>query len=133
MAERFRRTILALADDERFPHVKRRVESSVIVFGVWPAPAEPTGFGFHLIKGQGHLAALSGQLPDEMTTTAIPCVGLEQAIAAEQLWGVCDPTADSPEVPIVEKQKKPTARSTKKKRTTKAAPKRGKSASRKRS
>src|SRR5215208_199424 len=88
MAERLRHTIIGLIDEERFKFVQRRVAESEIVFGVWPDPDVTGGFGFHLIKGRSHLAALSGvHIPDEVTTTAIPCVGIEQAIAAEQLWG----------------------------------------------
>ena len=121
MAERLHRTIVALADEERLPHLLNRVSNSAIVFGVWPDPDQPSGFGFHLIKGRGHLAALSGELPDEMTTTAIPCVGLEQAIAAETVWGDPDPASNSPEISALEKQKKP-RRSPKKRRTSKSSP-----------
>ena len=52
-----------------------------------PTPNGAGGFGFHLIKGRGHLAVLKARLPDELTTTAIPCVGIDQAMAAEEIWG----------------------------------------------
>jgi hypothetical protein len=95
MAEKLRHEIIALVDDERLPYLHRRAVGSEVVFGVWPDPRENAGFGFHLIKGRGHLAALLGEPLDELTTTAIPCVGLEQAMAAEQLWGERDPNQHS--------------------------------------
>lgn len=87
LAERLRRTIMDLADSDRFPFVSQRVAESQVVFGVWPDTAGNEGSGFHLIKGRGYLAALSGELPDESIMTAIPCVGMEQAVAAEAYWG----------------------------------------------
>lgn len=129
MAERLRRTIVALADEERLPHLLHRVSNSAIVFGVWPDPDQPSGFGFHLIKGRGHLAVLSGELPDEMTTTAIPCVGPEQATAAETVWGDPTPVSSSSETSAPEKQKK-ARRSPKKRRTSQGSSKRPKSARR---
>lgn len=128
MAEGLRRTIVALADEERLPHLLHRVSNSTIVFGVWPDPDQQSGFGFHLIKGRGHLGVLSGELPDEMTTTAIPCVGPEQAIAAETVWGDPVPVSNSSEISAPEKQKK--QRRSPKKRTSKGSSKRPKSARR---
>jgi len=119
MAEELRRTIVALADEDRLPHLQHRVSNSAIVFGVWPEPDQPGGFGFHLIKGRGHLALISGELPDETTTAAIPCVGLEQAMAAETVWGDPVPVSNSSEVSAPAKKKaKPRS---KKPRTTKAS------------
>jgi hypothetical protein len=120
MAETARQVIVALTNGERLQYLQRRVTESEIVFGVWPDPAETGGFGFHLIKGRGHLAALSDKLPDELTTTAIPCVGLDQAIAAEQIWGAVDQSRNTSQGAPHEKQKiaKPRIR----KRTPKNSP-----------
>ena len=126
MAEKLRNTIIALPDEERSGYVQRRVAKSEIVFGVWTDPRGTGGFGFHLIKGQGHLAALLGAaLPNELTTTAIPCVGPAQAVAAEQLWGKLGPNQTPSEATPKEKRK--IAKPQTKKRTPKkasAAPKR---------
>ena len=120
MAEELRRTILSLANGERLEFVQQRVDNSEIVFGVWPDSGQTGGFGFHLIKGRGHLAALSGaKLPDEVTTTAIPCVGLEQAIAAEQVWGAPDP--DQTPLKAARQKKGKKASRSPKKRTSKTA------------
>jgi hypothetical protein len=100
MAEKLRRTITALVDGERFQYVQRRVADSEIVFGVWPDAQGTGGFGFHLIKGRRHLAAVMAELPDELTTAAIPCVGAEQAIAAEQLWGDQRPNTNPSDVVV---------------------------------
>ena len=105
MAEKLRHEIVGLPNGERLPFVQRRVTDSEIVFGVWPDPDAAGGFGFHLIKGRGHLAGLKAKLPDELKTTAIPCVGIDQAMAAEQLWG--EPPAENPsEVPPQVRRKK---------------------------
>jgi hypothetical protein len=126
MAERLRHTIIALPDEQRSEYVQRRAAKSEIVFGVWTDPRATGGFGFHLIKGQGHLAALLGAtLPNELTTIAVPCVGLDQAVAAEQLWGKLGPTQNPSEDTSQEKRK--VAKHQTKKRTPKgasAAPKR---------
>lgn len=105
MAETLRLTIIALPDEQRTEYVHRRVAKSEIVFGVWTDPRRTGGFGFHLIKGQGHLAALLGALPNELTTIAIPCVGLDQAVAAEQLWGKLGPNQNPAESAHLEKRK----------------------------
>jgi len=126
MAERLRQRIIGLVDELRFPYVSHLAQNSAIVFGVWPDSDQPASFGFHLIKGRGHVAALSGERPDERTTTAIPCVGLEQAIAAEALWGDPVPVSPSPKTSAPPMQKKP-RRSPKKRSTAKRSSKRSKS------
>ena len=100
MAEKLRHTIIALADGERLQYVQRRVADSEIVFGVWPKAQGTGGFGFHLIKGRRHLAAVMAELPNELTTAAIPCVGAEQAVAAEQLWGDQHPNSNPSDVVV---------------------------------
>ena len=126
MAETLRLAIIALPDEERSEYVQRRVAKSEIVFGVWTDPRGSAGFGFHLIRGQGHLAALlDAALPNELTTIAIPCVGLDQAVAAEQLWGKRDPNQNPSEA--APQKKRRIAKPQTKKRTpkgTSAAPKR---------
>lgn len=129
MAEELRHTIIALVEEERLPFVQRRVVNSEIVFGVWPDPEGTAGFGFHLIKGRGHLAALSAGLPEASTTTAIPCVGLEQALAAERLWGEPDPKQNRSSVSTNGKRKKAMPQS-KEAQTTKAPSSRPKRARR---
>jgi hypothetical protein len=92
MAEAVRHKIVTLVNGGRFEYVQRLVAESEIAFGVWPDPHGTGGFGFHLIKGRQHLVALlEVELPNEMTTTAIPCLGREQALAAEHVWGTPDP------------------------------------------
>jgi hypothetical protein len=105
MAERHRRIILGLTATERPEYVQRLVAESEIAFGVWPDPRGTGGFGFRLIKGREHLAALlADDLPNPMTTTAIPCVGQTQAITAEEFW---EGTAPSPNPPKALLQAKP--------------------------
>lgn len=104
MAERHRRIILGLTATERPEYVQRLVAESEIAFGVWPDPRGTGGCGFHLIKGRGHLAALlADELPNALTTTAIPCVGQAQAIAAERFWEASARTQNRPRALCQEK------------------------------
>ena len=112
MAERLRHTIIGLIAEERLGYVQRLVAESEIVFCVWPDPSSRGGFGFRLIKGWRHLPAIAAStMPNEMTTSAIPCVGGEQALAAEGVWGDPDIRAAEMEHPKKAKTKVRTARS----------------------
>ena len=88
MAEDLRTGIIPLTDLERTRLVMRVVREADMVFGVWPDDDQPEGFGVQAIKGSDLMPPLEGfELPGEVTVAAIPCVGLEQALAARDEWG----------------------------------------------
>jgi hypothetical protein len=91
MAEALRLAIIPMSNRERGQLVTRIVADNQMVFGVWPDADQPDGFGVQVIKGEALMPPLEGfELPDEIRVTAIPCVGLEQAIAARDAWGRID-------------------------------------------
>jgi hypothetical protein len=61
--------------------VKTVIDAATIVFGTYPDAGSPDGMGMYIIKGKRELA--SGR-SDQFPTTAIPCLELELAIAAEK-------------------------------------------------
>jgi hypothetical protein len=86
--EELRLVIIPLSDLDRAQLMTRLVADSDMVFGVWPDVDEPERFGVQVIKGEGMMPPLEGfELPEEVTVAAIPCVGLEQALAARDAWG----------------------------------------------
>ena len=66
--------------------VKRIIAEAEIVFGMWPDPSHPRGFEMIIIKGGGLLREViaSGQQPMQYRVNVIPCLGLEQAVAAKK-------------------------------------------------
>ena len=88
MAEEVRHSIIPMAELERMQLVTRIVNENDMVFGVWSDPDEPEGLGIQVIKGESLMPPLDGfELAEELSVAAIPCVGLEQAIAARDAWG----------------------------------------------
>lgn len=88
MAEELRLAIIPLDELERARLVTRLVTDHHMVFGVWPDADQPDGVGFQVIKGEGVMPPLDGfELAEQVTVAAIPCAGLEQAIAARDAWG----------------------------------------------
>jgi len=73
-----------MSDDEVGAYVKSVIDAATIVFGTYPDAGSPDGVGLHIIKGKRELA--SGR-SDQFPTTAIPCLELELAVAAEKMFG----------------------------------------------
>ena len=96
MAEELRLLFLNAQDDECIQVLTRALTESDMVFGVWPDGTEPGGFGVQVIKGEHILPPLVGfETDNEIVVTAIPCVGLTQALDARDLWRMR--VVDSPE------------------------------------
>jgi hypothetical protein len=68
--------------------VKGLIDTNDVAWGVFGDSAFRDGVGVYLIKGKNALGTVvaSGQ-PEALRITAIPCVELEQAVAAEKTWG----------------------------------------------
>jgi hypothetical protein len=68
--------------------IKSILASNDIVVGVWPAPEEPSGISYHVIKGANLLREViaSGKAATAAMGVA-PCVCVEQAVAAENIFG----------------------------------------------
>ena len=94
---------LALMDGTAAP-VKKIVNSTDLVFGVWHDDQKPDGISTLIIKGQGRLAAIAaggkpapagttrlGKASVLMSWSAILCESLEHAIAARRVFGEADP------------------------------------------
>jgi len=73
---------------EAAEYVKGIIDNSTLVFGVFPDAKAPNGVSFHVIKGirEVQVVDASGKA-DQFSTDAVPCIELEQAIAAEEMWG----------------------------------------------
>lgn len=69
-------------------YVKNIIDNATIVFGVYQDAASLNAVGMHVIKGVRELQAVvtSGKT-EQLDAAAIPCIDLEQAIAAEQKLG----------------------------------------------
>lgn len=77
-----------LSEQEAMTAIKRIVDGSEVVFGVWQDPGEPFGVGVCLIKGERELAKLEAVgLPSVVSVAAIPCSGKDQAAAARVVFG----------------------------------------------
>ena len=91
MGEKLRTAIIPLTDLERTQLVTRVVREADMVFGVWPDDDQPEGFGVQVIKGTDLMPPLEEfEFAEEVTVAAIPCVGLEPALAARDEWGRMD-------------------------------------------
>jgi hypothetical protein len=82
LADRHYEAMEGLSGDEVGAYVKTVIDAATIVFGTYPDPGSPGGVGVYIIKGKRELA--SGR---QFPTTAIPCLELELAIAAETIFG----------------------------------------------
>jgi hypothetical protein len=102
MAEELRQTLIPLNDIERAKLVSEIVRDRDMVYGVWPDENEAYGFGVQIIKGDAIIPYLEGfETNDELSIAAIPCVGLEQALAARDEWGrVEEPDKETPDAQI---------------------------------
>ena len=105
MAEELRQTLIRLNDIERAKLVTEIVRNSDMTFGVWPDDDEADGFGVQIIKGEAIMPPLEAfETDDEFSVVAIPCVGLEQALAARDKWGrLEEPDDETPEAQIAAK------------------------------
>ena len=71
-----------------FKAVKREISYADLAIGVWNDPAERFGVGLHVIKGRiwlDEIAEKGG--PRRLRIVGIPCISIEQAVAAEQTIG----------------------------------------------
>ena len=77
-----------MTPEATFDYVEDIVESSEVVFGLWHDDNEPNGIGMYVIKGSREMQAATVEKQDvKFRTDAVPCVSLEQAIAAKQMFG----------------------------------------------
>ena len=68
--------------------IKNIIAANDIVIGVWPDSAEPSGIGFHCIKGVNSLREIvASDKAETLALAVVPCIELEQAIAAQQVFG----------------------------------------------
>jgi hypothetical protein len=102
MAEHLRLALIPLSDVERAKLVTKIVRESDLVYGVWPEENKDDGFGVQIMNGEAIMPPLeSFERNDELRIAAIPCVGLQQALAAWGEWGrVDEPGEEMPESQI---------------------------------
>ncbi|CAJ0857101.1 hypothetical protein AMST5_00983 [freshwater sediment metagenome] len=87
-ANALRVRMAAMSDAERFKMVKGLVDAHRVAIGIYPDADEPLGVGAHIIKGVNILADIAmGDKAVTLDVVAIPCIELEQAIAAADVWG----------------------------------------------
>jgi hypothetical protein len=88
VANRHQEAMRGMSEREAGTYVKRTIGAATIVVGIFADAGSPNGVGMHVIKGSRELQVViaSGQ-PDQFLIDAIPCVELEQAIAAAEVWG----------------------------------------------
>jgi hypothetical protein len=95
MTDEMMRLLVDLANDNNVlmdgttGPVKRVIDSADIVFAVWPK--KRGGVSGLILKGERTLREIvaSGR-PMTQSITAIQCVDLEQALAAKQVFGLCE-------------------------------------------
>jgi hypothetical protein len=69
-------------------YVEGIVDGAMIVFGVFPDAESPDGVGMHIIKGSRELqSVMASGRAKVVAIDAVPCIQLEQSIAAEQVLG----------------------------------------------
>jgi hypothetical protein len=73
-----------MSDDEVGAYVKTVIDAATIVFATYPDAGSLDGVGMYIIKGKRELASSRS---DQFPATAIPCLELELAIAAEKMFG----------------------------------------------
>jgi hypothetical protein len=87
-AEELRGILKSMRDVEQAKLITEIVRDSDMVFGVWPSQNDHDGFGIQIIKGEANMPPFECfERDDELRIAAIPCVGLEQALAARDEWG----------------------------------------------
>ncbi|WP_029585867.1 hypothetical protein [Bradyrhizobium sp. URHD0069] len=88
ISNRHQQAMQGMSEREAGTYVKRTIDAATIVVGIFADAGSPNGVGMHVIKGSRELQVViaSGQ-PDQFLIDAIPCMELEQAIAAERVWG----------------------------------------------
>lgn len=90
-AEEVRRFITdnCMSDSEAFEIVKSIIEDSEVCVGVWCDESENLGVGTYIIKGRNRLRELAaGHIGDTVSIAIgyVPCICVEQAIAASNIW-----------------------------------------------
>jgi hypothetical protein len=69
-------------------YVRDAIANAPIMFGVYQDLGEPNGVGMHVIKGKRELqVSVASNETIQTRIDAVPCIELEQAIAAEQVLG----------------------------------------------
>jgi hypothetical protein len=79
--------MLGVSDEAAFAYISKIAADNDVVIGVWQEPAAPYRAGIHPIKGRRRLQAIvASRSPGEhMRLMAVPCVGRDWAVAAEQV------------------------------------------------
>jgi hypothetical protein len=68
--------------------VKRVIEESDVVWGVFPDKSRPDGAGLHLIKGKRSVGdVVAPAEAARLLVSAVPCVARGHAVSAERMWG----------------------------------------------
>jgi hypothetical protein len=81
-------TMQGMTEREASDYVKKIIANATIVFGVYRDAEAPNGVGMHVIKGKRELqVSIASGETIEIRTDAVPCIELEQVIAAEQVYG----------------------------------------------
>ena len=77
-----------MTEEQTALHVKRTIDAAQIGWGVYQDDSERGGIGLHVIKGIRTMQAVVAWGEEAaFVTDAIPCIGLDQAIAAAETWG----------------------------------------------
>jgi hypothetical protein len=77
-----------MTSKERFQHVKAILAENDVVVGVFQEPTVPYGVGTSLIKGEETLERImKSGVAERLRVNAIPCIDLEQAVAARKVLG----------------------------------------------
>ena len=68
--------------------IKEIIAGADLVLGIWQDATKPYGVNLHVIKGQGHMRdGAYNNVTKRLRCTAIKCIDLEQAVAAQQMFG----------------------------------------------
>jgi uncharacterized Zn-finger protein len=88
MANQHHEAMQGMTEREAADYVKGVIGSATIVYGVYQDAEAPNGVGLHIIKGKREMqVGVASRETIQVRVAAIPCIELEQAIAAEQVYG----------------------------------------------
>jgi hypothetical protein len=87
-ANRHREAMQHMCGGQALQYVEGIIEGAAIVLGVFPDAESSDGVGMHIIKGLREVqSVMASGRAESFAMDAVPCIDLEQAIAARQVLG----------------------------------------------
>jgi hypothetical protein len=86
-ANAHRDAMRGMSEQAAMKYVRQIIADNDVVVGVWQEPTARYKVGIHVIKGRQRLEAImAARVAERLRSDAVPCIELEQAVAAEQVF-----------------------------------------------